>query len=137
VEQRRHRQGGPGHGQAGPVAADGLAEHEHSHAVAEGQDHGDQPVDHGAVDDPVDVVQPEAEDRDPEGQGNGRVAEVLDDVGDAVVEAGRHRRGGRQHGLDGRGVGEPLELLALHPGGPAEAGDHGGRRGQHQAAQDG
>ena len=61
LEQRGHGQGGAGHDQTG-VAAKHLTEAKDHHGVAATQQHRQQPPGQGAADDPVQVIQPVAND---------------------------------------------------------------------------
>jgi hypothetical protein len=106
-----------------------AAEQEHQAGVDADQQGGEQPVDEGPVDQPVDVVQPVLE--------HGHGHRHRDEAEDREQVAGAQDQGGgdeHQHHRD-HGVHEPLDLLALLPGGPAQAQHHrqqGG--GQHPGA---
>ncbi len=133
-------QGGPGHGQAGAVRQQPAQQH-HDRAVAEAEQHRQQRPGQGAAEDPVQVVQPVAQDRGADGQRQDH------DVGvggpqphglDAGHGAGRHPDGGHP-GQDG-GQGDPAQLQALDPTGAAEPDDQRPGRDQdghlgHQRGQ--
>ena len=68
LEQGGYGQGGAGHHPARRFVADAakqLAEDQDHAGVDTGEESGEQPVDQGAVDQPVDLIQPVAQDRDP------------------------------------------------------------------------
>jgi hypothetical protein len=48
-------QRGAGHGQVGPVLPEGFAQDHHGAGIAEAEQDGQQPIDQGAVEEPVDV----------------------------------------------------------------------------------
>jgi hypothetical protein len=74
LEGRGHGQGGGGHREAGAVGQE-TAEPEDHRAVPEAEQDGEQPVGDGAADDPVQVVQPVAQDRRPGRERQDRDAE--------------------------------------------------------------
>jgi hypothetical protein len=117
-----------------PQATGQLPGHQYGGAVAEAQDEGEQPVDQGPVQQPVDVVQAITQDRDPDTDIQRPGAEQLDQaVG--VEPEGADGVGDRDCDQDQSGGGEPFELLALDPAGAAEPqrqGQGGGGQGSQE-----
>jgi hypothetical protein len=117
LEQGRRGQRCPGHRPVRRLAAEAagqLADHQHRAAVAKPQDDGEQPVDQGAVQQPVDIVEAVAQDGDPDGDIQGPGAEQLDQaVG--VEPEWADGVGDRDRDQDQPGGGEPLELLRSTP----------------------
>ena len=136
LEGRGHGQGGGGHREAGAVGQE-TAEPEDHRAVPEAEQHREQPVGDGAADDPVQVVQPVAQDRRPGRERQDRDAEPRRRQEHRVAQQGRprdrtahggiHRHPGqgdqRRHGGQGGPEGNPAQLLAFHATGPPKA-DH-------------
>jgi hypothetical protein len=132
LEQGRRGQGGPGHRPVRRLAAEAAGQlpgHQHGAAVAKPQDDGEQPVDQGAVQQPVDVVEAIAQDRDPDGDIQRPGAEQLEQA--VGVEPERADGvGDRDRDQDQPGGGEPLELLALNASGAVEPQRQGQGRGR-------
>ena len=123
-EQRRHGR------RPGRAAAERRAEQQGGRRIGAGEQQGEHAVDERAVDDPVDLVEAVAKHRhadrrrdrpeheEEEGGEDGPVVAVA--VRERPRQADEQRRR-NQHG----GVGQPLELKALDPGGAPEAHAHG------------
>jgi hypothetical protein len=114
-------QGGAGHHPTRRLLSDPaehLPEHQHRASVDGAEQGGEQPEDQGAVDEPVDVVQVVAQDRDPDrrrDQPHGEHREeqphrARQPLPQAEEIKERPRPDGQQ-----RGIGEPLQLLTLLP----------------------
>jgi hypothetical protein len=88
------------------------------------------PVDHGAIDDPVDLVQPVAQDRDAGGDRNGGDNGQGEQQPQGPLLACRWLDHDEDGDCDRAGEQEPLELLALDPPGPAEPKSQGAQAGQ-------
>jgi hypothetical protein len=126
-----HGQGGPGHHPARRVAghpAGQLPEDQDQAGVDPGQQHGDQPVDHGAVDQPVDLVEAVAQDRHPGRDWQERHHHGEQQVGERVREPVAEHEQGQQSA----GVGEPFELEALVASRAAEPDHQRHHRGHGQ-----
>ena len=135
LEQRRHRQGRSRHGQAG-VPAEQLTQAQSHHGIGAAEQDREQPVGQGAADDPVQVVQPVAQDRRADRQRQQRHAHPgrqhdqdrprgAHDDSDQEDRRRRDGQGGRER--------HPAKLLALHPAGAAVA-HHQRPDSDHQAA---
>jgi hypothetical protein len=140
LEQGRHDQGRPSHHPARRVAAhpaEQLPQHQHRAAVDGAQEGAERAVDQRAVDQPVDVVQPEAQDRDAcsdRDQGDDQPIEHGNQAAVREQDVAQQQKHEHQRG----GVGEPLELLALHPTRAAKPHHHReGRRARPTAARTG
>src|SRR4029453_2245249 len=98
--------------------AEELAQAEHAAGVDHPKQHSEQAVYQGAVDEPVNVEQPEPQDRDAGSNRNKDDEQPPKRITDTGrQELGHRDRQDQQH----PGIGEPLELLALHPPGATEA----------------
>jgi hypothetical protein len=120
LEGGGHGQGGGGHGQAGALGQQ-PAQQQHDQGVAEAEQQGEQGPGQGAADDPVQVVQPVAQDRRPDGQ---RQQGDVDALGPAPQRCRRrpeHRPADQGEGHRQGGHADPAELLALDAAGAAEA----------------
>jgi hypothetical protein len=119
LEGGRHRQGRAGHGQA-RAAAEELAQQQHRARVAEAEQHGQQPVDQRPLDDPVQVVEPVAQDGGADHQGQ-----------DRRVDPGRPD-------VEGRGPGRHAAHAAQdrQAGQAAREVERAGQGGEGQRARD-
>jgi hypothetical protein len=133
LEQGGHGQGGGGHGQ-GRVAGgrvEQAAQKEHPGGVDRGQQGGEQPVGQGAVDQPIDVVEPVAQDGHADAQVQGAERQSLEDHVPQPRRVQADQVGDQDRGQERAPVGQPLELLALLALGPPEPGQQRDGRGQH------
>jgi hypothetical protein len=130
LEQRGHRQGGAGHRPARRIPAhptEQLAQDQDRAGVDAGQQGGEQPVDQGAVDQPVDLVEAVPQDRDPDGSWDQRKEDEEQHIAQEPVRL-RDQAHAEERCRHRGGVGEPLELLSLDPAGPTKTlDDRGGR----------
>jgi hypothetical protein len=94
-------------------------EQQRSGHIAQPEGRGEQPVDQGAVDDPVDVVQPVLQHRDRDGQQQSKCGRIVEHVQPGHSLLGQQPRGvsnDQNHRLEPvkqPSVGDPLQLLAL------------------------
>src|SRR5215211_1678832 len=135
VEERRYREGGDHHGQLRLLLlsgeeAENCLYRRHAPEVDGEKRRRKRPVDEGAVDDDVYVVEPIAKNGYPHGDRNGRYQQEKNRVPDPLEPEGHLNHVGddfgkyEAHDCCGSGVSEPLDLLALYPCGPAQAHKH-------------
>jgi hypothetical protein len=121
--------GGSGHCPARRVAshpAEHLAKDQHRAGIDAAEQGREEPIDQGAVDQPVDVVQAVLEDGDASSdrkQGN-------DKPGPQGPFTGKDRTGDEEKDDQRTGIEEPLELLALLTLCPSKAQDQREERGE-------
>jgi hypothetical protein len=137
-----HGKGRAGHDQAGTLAQE-LAQAEDDEGVPATQQHRQQAVGERAADDPVQVVQPVAQDRRPDRQRQQDQAHpgAPGDQGQGQRRAGRQRGAGQHQGRAYRGQAggerQPAELLAFQPAGTAEPHRQRDTRDRHGQQDDG